>query len=124
MRTVLVTGLLAGAVGIACSGTPVEEEAEVVSSEAIGTEIGHTAPNFEVYAMDGSKVTLEDFRGRPLFVNFWAWWCPPCIRDAEPFLLDSSPLPDYSPRTGGIQAGSSSGQAGSSFRRIGEKRSG
>lgn len=89
-QMLLMSGLLAGMIGIACGGTSVEEEATVGSTETIGTEIGteigHTAPNFEVYTMDGTKVTLEDFRGRPLFVNFWAWWCPPCIRDAEPLM--------------------------------------
>ena len=78
IQSLVVTGLLAGLIGAACSETPVEDE--VVS---IGTEIGQTAPNFEVYAMDGTKVTLADYRGKPLFVNFWGWWCPPCIREAE-----------------------------------------
>ena len=84
VQTLLMAGLLAGMTGIACSGTPGGNESE--RETTIGTEIGQTAPNFEVYAMDGTKVTLEDYRGRPLFVNFWAWWCPPCIRDAEPLM--------------------------------------
>ncbi|MEE2991819.1 MAG: TlpA disulfide reductase family protein [Gemmatimonadota bacterium] len=49
----------------------------------IGTGMGEIAPNFEVYTMDGKKVTLNDYRGKPLFVNFWSWWCPPCIKEAE-----------------------------------------
>ncbi len=81
IRTLLMAGLFTGMIGIACSGTPGGNESE--REATVGTEIGQTAPNFEVYAMDGTKVTLEDYRGRPLFVNFWAWWCPPCIRDAE-----------------------------------------
>ena len=85
VQTLLMAGLLAGMIGIACSGTPGGNE-ESEPETTIGTEIGQTAPNFEVYAMDGTKVTLEDYRGRPLFVNFWAWWCPPCIRDAEPLM--------------------------------------
>ena len=78
IQSLVVTGLLAGLIGTACSETPVEDEVA-----SIGTEIGQTAPNFEVYAMDGTKVTLADYRGKPLFVNFWGWWCPPCIREAE-----------------------------------------
>lgn len=74
----IAAGLLAGAVSPACNGTPAEESPVVV-----GTEIGQTAPNFEVYSMEGEKVTLADYRGKPLFVNFWGWWCPPCIKEAE-----------------------------------------
>ena len=82
IQSLVVTGLLVGLIGTACSGTPAEDE--VVS---IGTEIGQTAPNFEVYSMEGKKVTLADYKGKPLFVNFWGWWCPPCIKEAE-LLMD------------------------------------
>ena len=38
------------------------------------------APEFslEVYDGDGAMKTLEDYRGMPVIVNFWATWCPPC----------------------------------------------
>jgi len=29
----------------------------------------------------GEHITLESFRGRPVFLNFWATWCPPCIAE-------------------------------------------
>lgn len=36
------------------------------------------APAFSGNLLDGRPVKLEDYRGRPLLVHFWATWCPVC----------------------------------------------
>jgi len=41
------------------------------------------AAPFTVTLFDGKKVTLEDFRGKAVFLNFWASWCAPCRAEAH-----------------------------------------
>ncbi|MBC5806369.1 MAG: hypothetical protein DLM53_12065 [Candidatus Eremiobacter antarcticus] len=41
-------------------------------------QVGKPAPQFVVTTVDGKKVLLRQFAGRPIFMNFFATWCPPC----------------------------------------------
>jgi peroxiredoxin len=44
---------------------------------------GSLAPDFELRDLDGKTVRLADFRGKnPIFLNFWASWCPACQQEA------------------------------------------
>jgi thiol-disulfide isomerase/thioredoxin len=48
---------------------------------------GSPAPTTRFEDPDGEPASLAQFRGRPLLVNLWATWCPPCV--AEMPTLDS-----------------------------------
>lgn len=43
------------------------------------------APNFLVYDVDGNKVHLSDYIGKPIVLNFWASWCGPCKMEMPDF---------------------------------------
>lgn len=41
-------------------------------------EVGRQAPDFTLTDLEGNSVTLSDFRGKVVFINFWNQWCVPC----------------------------------------------
>ena len=69
------------------------EKKEVISQAASetdwtqkeGLEKGQMAPNFTLETLTGESVTLADFKGKKVILNFWATWCPPCRTEMPHF---------------------------------------
>lgn len=49
--------------------------------------INRPAPDFTARTFDGREVSLADYKGQVLIINFWATWCGPCKKELP--LLDS-----------------------------------
>lgn len=62
-------------------------EEEVVSkngkSVKYGAEVGNLVYDYEMKdIITGKQVKMSDYRGKKVFLNFWASWCPPCKEEA------------------------------------------
>lgn len=45
-------------------------------------EAGDRAPNFHITTDQGRQISVKDFGGKVLVLNFWATWCEPCVEEA------------------------------------------
>lgn len=73
----------------------VEKSAQIEKSLAAQQQANSSAPQagqmpaFSFTALDGAQIHTNDLKGKILIVNFWATWCPPCVKEF-PLLLETA----------------------------------
>jgi thiol-disulfide isomerase/thioredoxin len=74
--------LMIGAAGVAAIGAGIATALwRRAATPAKAPEASATLSPDQFEKPDGGKLALADFAGKPLLLNFWATWCPPCIKE-------------------------------------------
>jgi len=71
----------AAAVGLLLANNNASTNSPSTPVTASVGSVNQPMPEFSVVSLDGEPVDLTRYRGRPIFVNFWGTWCPPCVRE-------------------------------------------
>jgi len=80
----LIIILLLSAMLISC--IPFRGLAKESAVAATTTKELVVAPDFTLLDINNNKVSLSDFRGKVVVLNFWATWCPPCKAEIPDFI--------------------------------------
>jgi len=85
-RTVLAVGIAIAATLVAVLFVGLGKDPQAINSPLVG----RPAPSFALREVGSARpINLEQFRGKPTVINFWATWCAPCYEE-HPILVASA----------------------------------
>ncbi len=58
----------------------------IAINASVASDDSSLAPDFRLKDLSGGDISLSDYEGKVLYLNFWATWCPPCRAEIPDFI--------------------------------------